>query len=116
MQALDHAAVELDRAARGVLRLLEGGYDLARLGDLSLGRREDRVAGVDVARMDQRLAVEAEIAALRAFLREAVDIADVAIRPVEDLRKRRSRADSMPGWRGSLAGDDHPPRRQGYRR
>ena len=36
--------------------------------------------------MDQRLAVEAEIAALRAFGGEAVDIADVAVRPVENFQ------------------------------
>ena len=75
VQPFHHAAVELDRAARGVLGLLEGGDDLARFGDFLRRRREDRVAGLDMARMDQRLAVETEIAALRAFDRKAIDVA-----------------------------------------
>src|SRR6478735_8331166 len=63
MQPLDHPPVELDRAARGILRQFEGCDDLARLGDLLRRRREDRIAGTDVAWMDQRLAVKAEVAA-----------------------------------------------------
>ena len=74
MQPFDHPAVELDRAARGIFRKLEGRDDLARLRDFLGGRREDRVAGLDLAGMDQRLAVEAEVAALRAFLAEAVEL------------------------------------------
>ena len=86
VQPLHHPAVELDRAARGVFRPLERGDDLARLGDFLGRRREDRVAGLDLAGMDQRLAVEAEIAALRAFLAEAVDIAEIAVGPVENFQ------------------------------
>jgi len=36
-----------------------------RARDFLLGRREDRVAGVDLRRMNQRLAVKTEIAAER---------------------------------------------------
>src|ERR1700681_275989 len=85
MQPLHHLAVELDRAARGVLGPLERRDDLAGVRDFLRRRRENRVAGFDLARMDQGLAVEAEIAALRAFQREAVDIAEVAIGSVENF-------------------------------
>ena len=93
MQPLHHPAVELDRAARGVFRQLERRDDLSRLRDFLGRRREDRVAGLDMARMDQRLAVKAEIAALRAFGGKAVDIAEVAVGPVEDFEAVRR------GWR-----------------
>src|SRR5260370_212704 len=73
---LHHPPVELARAARGVFGLLECRDDLARFRDLFRRRREDRVAGHDMAWMDQRLAVETEVARLRAFQRKAVDIAD----------------------------------------
>ena len=74
-----------------VLGQFERRNDLARLRDLVRRRREDRVAGVDVARMDQRLAVEAEIAALRAFGGKAVEIADIAVGPVEHFEPVRMR-------------------------
>src|SRR5579863_5583208 len=86
MQPLHHLTVERYRAARGILRKLERGDDLAGLGDLGRGRREDGVAGLDLARMDQRLAVEAEIARLRALLPKAVDVAEIAIGTVENLK------------------------------
>ena len=41
--------------------------------------------------MDQRLAVKAEIAALRAFDGKAVDIADIAVGTVEDFEAMRAR-------------------------
>src|ERR1700738_2502281 len=91
MQALHHLAVELDRAARGILRPLERRDDLAGMSDFLRRRREDRVAGFDLARMDQGLAVEAEIAALRAFQRKAVDIAEVAIGSVENFEAMSAR-------------------------
>src|ERR1700687_4176264 len=90
MQPLPHLAVELDRAARGVLRPLERRDDLAGMRDFLRRRREDRVAGFDLARMDQGLAVEAQIAALRAFQREAVEIAEVAIGTVENFEAVRA--------------------------
>src|SRR5260370_4427168 len=86
VQPLHHLAVELNRAARGVLRPLECRDDLAGMRDLLRGRREDRVAGHDLARMDQGLAVEAEIARLRAFQRKAVDIAEIAVGSVENFK------------------------------
>src|SRR3954447_19599202 len=68
MHALDHAAVDLHHALVLVLRQLECGDRLARLRDLLGCRRECHVARLDLVRMDQRLAVEAEVARLRAFL------------------------------------------------
>src|SRR4051812_17412159 len=85
VQALDHLTVETDRAARGVLRPCKRRDDLAGLRNLLRGRREDRVAGLDLARVDQRLAVEAEIATLRTFQRKAVDIAEVAVGSIENF-------------------------------
>ena len=58
---------------------------LARLRDLVRRRRERRVAGLDLVRMDQRLAVEAEVARLRAFGREAFGIGEVVVDAVEDV-------------------------------
>ncbi len=46
-------------------------------------RREGGVAGVDLARVDQRLAIEAEIARLGAFGTEPIDIGDVAVRAIQ---------------------------------
>jgi len=57
-----------NRAARGVFRPLEGCDDLAGLRDLFRRRGEESRCRHDLARMDQRLAVEAEIARLGAFL------------------------------------------------
>src|SRR6476661_9752365 len=85
VQPLHHLAVELDRAARGVLRSIECRDDLAGMRDLLRRRREDRVAGHDLARMDQGLAVETEIARLRAFQRKAVGIAEVAVGSIENF-------------------------------
>src|SRR5258705_428082 len=80
------ALTALARPARGVLRPLECRDDLAGMRDLLRRRREDRVAGHDLARMDQGLAVEAEIARLRAFQRKAVGIAEVAVGSVENFK------------------------------
>ena len=56
-----------DHALVLVLRQVERRDDLARLRDLVGARRERRVAGLDLVRMDQGLAVEAHVARLRAF-------------------------------------------------
>ena len=85
MQPLHHLAVERNRTARGVFRPLERRDDLAGMGDFLRRRREDHVAGVDLAGMDQGLAVEAEIAALRAFLAKPVDIAEIAVGSIENF-------------------------------
>src|SRR3984885_35291 len=85
MKSLHHPAVELNSTARGIFRPLERRDDFSRLRHFLGGRRENRVAGLDLAGVNQRLAVEAEIAALRAFLRKAIDIAEIAVGTVEDF-------------------------------
>src|ERR1700683_2441264 len=85
MQPLHHLPVELDRAARGVFRPLECSDDPAGLGDFLLRRREDDIAVLDLARMDQGLAVEAKIARLRAFLPKAVDVGEIAVGAIENF-------------------------------
>src|SRR5271163_4226760 len=85
VQQLDHFAVELDRALAGVLGQGEGGDDRARALDLCIRRREGRVANVDLVRVDQRLAVEAHVAALLAFGFKADGIVQVVIDAVDDV-------------------------------
>jgi len=68
MQPLHHPAVELNGTARGIFGPFERRDDLARLRDFIGRRREDRVTGFDLPRMNQRFTVEAEVAALRAYL------------------------------------------------
>src|SRR3954463_14800107 len=79
MQSLHHPAVQLNSTARGIFRPLERRDDVSRLRHFVGGRREDGVAGIDLAGMNQRLAVEAEIAALCAFLRKTISIAEIAV-------------------------------------
>src|SRR6185437_1488028 len=67
MQALDHAAIDGDDALGLVFRQIESGDDFARLGDLFQRGREGLVAQLDLARMNQRLAVKAELYPLRAL-------------------------------------------------
>ena len=67
MHALDHAAFDLHHALSLVLRQLERGDQLAGMRDFIGTRREHRIAGLDLVRMNQRLAVEAHIARLDAL-------------------------------------------------
>jgi len=91
MQPLNHAAIDLNGAARGVFRALKGGNDPACFRYFLGGRREDRIAASDLAGMDQRLAVEAEIARLRAFLAKAGDFCLNATPPIENFQAMRAR-------------------------
>src|SRR5215472_3025812 len=85
VQPLDHAALDLDDAFVAVLRQIERGDDLARRLDL-LGRRRERgVAGFDLPRMDQRLAVETEIARLPAFGGETFGVAEIVVDAVQNV-------------------------------
>ncbi len=92
VQQLDHLAVELDRAAAGILRQREGGDDRPRRLDLGRGRREGRVADFDLVGMDQRLAVEAEVAPLLAFGLEAGGIVEIVEDAVDDVAAMGARA------------------------
>ena len=69
VQQLHHAAVELDHAPANVFRQRERLDDRGRVLHLRGGRREGFVADVDLGRMNERLAVEAHVAALQTFER-----------------------------------------------
>ena len=92
VQELHHAAVERDGALVFVLWLLECGNDFPRRLYLFRRRRKHRVAWLDLRGMDQRLAVEAEGAALAAGRVEAVGVVDVVIDAVDD-----GKAEGSPG-------------------
>ena len=63
-------------------------------------RREDLVAGPDLARMDQRLAVHAEGAAALALLAQAVLVPEVVIDAVDDVEAVGARGDQGHGEPG----------------
>ena len=68
--------------------------------DLRRRRRELLVADVDLARVDQRLAVEADVAALLALGPEAVEILDVVVDAVDDVAAVGARRDDAVGEPG----------------
>src|SRR5471030_1854994 len=84
MQVLDHAAVDRDHALALGLRRLEGCDDLGRHLELGGRRCEDLVARLDLAGMNQRLAVEAHLQPLPADIFEALGVLDVVVDAVED--------------------------------
>ena len=86
MQVLDHAAVDRHNALAFGLRLPERRHDL--LGGRELGHRgrEDLVARLDLAGMDQRLADEAHLGALPAHGAEALDGVYNDIQDLEGFR------------------------------
>src|SRR3982074_2103090 len=73
-----------DDAAAGAAGVVEGVDDLAGLGDLVGRRGEDAVAWLELAGVDEGLAVEAELPALQAFRLEAGRVADVVVDAVQD--------------------------------
>src|SRR6516164_11435146 len=85
VKPLHHAPFHDNHALLGVLRLPEGGDDLTRPVHLLLSGREDFVAGRDLARVNQGLAIHAERAATLAFLAQAKLVAKVVIDAVEDV-------------------------------
>src|SRR5579872_288423 len=93
VQKLDHPPVELDHALAGVLRQRERRDDGGGAFDLSRGGSERLVADVDLARVDQRLAVEPHVAALQTFVAEAVEIRDVVEDAVDDVDAVGARGD-----------------------
>ena len=84
MQILDQPAFhEHDALARGD-RFAVRRDDPPRPFDLLGCRGECRVGGSDLLRVDQRLAVEAELAALPACGREALVVGEVEVDSVEN--------------------------------
>ena len=84
MQALGHAAFDADGALAGVFWQGVGGDHGLGEGEVRLGGRIYAVADLDLARVDQGLAVKAEVDALLADGRKTVVVVDVVIDPVED--------------------------------
>ena len=64
---------------------VEGGDDLARERHLGLRRGEHLVGDRHLVGMDQRLAVEAERAAVDALAAEALGVLEVVVDPVEHI-------------------------------
>src|SRR5680860_1498079 len=100
MQALDHVPVHHDDTLLLVLGLAEGVDDLAGPIDLFLRRREDLVAGADLARMDQRLAVHAENAAALALIAQTLLVAEVVVDAIDDVELVGARGDQGHGEPG----------------
>ena len=75
---VDQPALVGDGALALRLGLGHGGEDLARLGDLGLGRGEDRVGERDLARVDRPLADHAEGRGAAGLGGEAVGVGEVA--------------------------------------
>src|SRR5438105_6532454 len=84
VHALDHLIAEALGAAVERLDERFGTLDLRR------GRREGAVAGVDLARMDQALAVETEPAALLRLRHEAVRIFEAIEHAIKCRDARRA--------------------------
>ncbi len=97
MEQFDHFSVELNDALAGVLGQSESVDDGAGGLDLCGGRRINLVADVDLAWMNERLAVEAHFASLQAFGVKAVEILDVVIDAIDDVEPVSSRGDDAVG-------------------
>jgi len=109
VQTLDHAALDLQHALVFVLGQIERGNDLTRRFYLFRARREGRVARLDLARVNERLAVETEIARLPAFRGETLRIADVVVDAVENIEPigpRSGNAIHQPWHHRAAAGDE----------
>jgi hypothetical protein len=91
VQALDHLAIDLHHAFVGVFRQFESGDHLARQRHFVRRRGENFVAWINLARMDQGLAVEAEIAGLLALLDKAFGIAEIVVDAVENAQAEGAR-------------------------
>ncbi len=77
------------------------------------GGREHLVADVDLTRVNERLAVEAHVAALQTFDAEAVEIPDVVEDAVDDVDAVGARGDHAarePCGHGRAAGGEPRPR------
>ena len=101
MQPLDHAALDHDDALLLVLGMAEGVDHFPRPIDLLLRRGEDLVAGPDLARMDQSLAVHAEGATALALLAQALLVLEVVIDAVDDVEAVGACRDERHGEPGN---------------
>src|SRR6476469_1305752 len=83
MQRLDEPSLVADRAPPGGNPLRIGGNETAGTRDLVRIRRESGIGGFDLRRMNQRLAVKAQLAPLPARRGEPFCIVKVELDPVE---------------------------------
>src|SRR5438093_7223875 len=79
MGRVHHLTFEAERVHAAAAVLLEGRYQLARLLDHRLGRRERGVDDLDLRGMDGDLAAEAHGHAVLALAPEAVEVGDVRV-------------------------------------
>jgi hypothetical protein len=84
----------------GLLRRLVRGDDAPGLGERGRVGRERAVGGLDLAGVDQGLAVEAELATLPAGQGEAVVVLEVEEYAVEDREARGARREQAQAERG----------------
>src|SRR5262245_30186744 len=87
----DEAAVEQPDAEPLLPTLLDRFHDPPGLADLLLGRREDAVGDRHLARMNQQLPREAELAGERHLPFEPLVVGDVEVRRIDRLQTRRPR-------------------------
>src|SRR4029450_9282866 len=78
-------AIDRHHAFTLVLRQIERRDDLTRLFDLARRWRKRLIAGLDLARVNERLAVESELEALGTFRGKAIGISDVVVNAVENF-------------------------------
>ena len=93
VQEFDHPAVELDAPLPAFSGSANAAMMAAALSTSAEVGANDLVADVDLARVDQGLAVEAHVAALLAFIAEAVEILDVVEDAVDDVDAMGARGD-----------------------
>ena len=84
VQSFDHLSIDPDRPLRGVLGFVERRQYPARPRDVGgVGGKGD-IARIDLARVDERLAIEAEVDRLARFCGESRFVLDIVIHAVED--------------------------------
>src|SRR3546814_2315115 len=93
MQQFGHLAVHPDRALALVFRLLESFDHRAGPDEVRLAGAEYRIAGIDLRRVYQALAVEAEHQPLPRFRFEQGEVAEFVAHAVEDGNTLRARGD-----------------------
>ena len=91
MEPLDHLAVQLYRAPCLIFRRIERADDQPRPGDRGVVRREGPVTDGDLARVYQRLAVEAEQYGLPRLGFKTLIIVEPVVDAVQDQQPVRAR-------------------------